>query len=554
MPLAIEMAAAWVRVLSCAEISEEIERGLDFLSAASRDVPTRHRSMRAVFDHSWKLLSGEEQEALLRLSVFQGGFRREAAEQVAGAVLPVLSALVTKSILRRNEAGRYDLHDLVEQYAVKSFRECPEEQAAVQARYSRYYLNLFSRSEGRLRGSAQYKALAELAAEIDNFRAAWDWAVTHGELNQIEQTLRVFTILYDMRGWLQEGLDTLGRTVTALEITQVCSPAEQADSLVLGRTLAARAVFDLRLGLYEQAKEMLERSLEILRPFNEPGLLVEPVTYLGTVLELAGHYSRAIELYSEGLAIATSIGDRWFAALCRTCMIDQLGIVQESIPPKETHERMLSVIDEWRGIGDPRFTAFALNIFSWNALKLGLYSEARAALEESIALEQATGDRWGLGYACRGLAIIAQAQGEHQQAVSLFRESLDTFTELGARQDAARVLAEMSRSLFAQGSDDEAGRCWIDALLTAMETCGTFIALEALAGIASLEARRKNDAYAFELLLAVLNHPAVLQDTRNRADQLRIELESRLNQPQVEAAHARVGAIPFETIVNQILK
>ena len=113
MPLGIELAAAWVRTLSCHEIALEIERGLDFLSVSAKDLPLRHRSMRAVFDHSWKLLSEEEQKVLLRLSVFQGGFQREAAEHVAEATLLTLSALVTKSLIRRSGTGRYDLHELI---------------------------------------------------------------------------------------------------------------------------------------------------------------------------------------------------------------------------------------------------------------------------------------------------------------------------------------------------------------------------------------------------------------------------------------------------------
>jgi predicted ATPase len=117
MPLGIELAAAWVRTLSCGEIAQEIERGLDFLKISARDIPARHRSMRAVFDHSWKLLTEGEQGVLLRLSVFQGGMQREAAEAIAGATLSLLSTLQAKSFLRRTPTGRYDLHELVRQYA-----------------------------------------------------------------------------------------------------------------------------------------------------------------------------------------------------------------------------------------------------------------------------------------------------------------------------------------------------------------------------------------------------------------------------------------------------
>jgi predicted ATPase/DNA-binding XRE family transcriptional regulator len=553
MPLGIELAAAWVRTLACDEIAQEIERGLDFLSVSMRDLPARHRSMRAVFDHSWKLLTAEEQGVLLRLSVFRGGFRREAAEQVADATLAVLSILVTKSLIRRSGDGRYDLHELIQQFAAEHFSERPEEQTATRARHGSYYLRFFSQADGHLRSSAQREALAELTAEMDNFRIAWDWAVTQGEFALIEQTMRTFAMFYDTRGWLQEGLDTLGRAVNALETVREQSPPDGTNQVALGHILASRSVLASRLGQYEQAQAMLERSLEILRPLNEPRVLVESITFLGTVMELTGNYARALELYSEGLEIATAIGDRWFAALCLTCLTGLLGITQIMVKPENTHERLRSVVADWRAIGDPRFTAIGLNNLSWSASRLGRYDEARAALEESVALGISVGDRWGLGFAYRGLGIVAQAQGEHLQAVDMFRKSLDTLTELGARQDVARVLAEMSRSVFALGNDTEAGRVWRESLRIAVETRGTFVALEALVGLASLQAKRGDVEHAIELLLIILNHPASMQDTKNRAEILRVELESRLTPQQIQAVQAQAQKQSLDQVVNELL-
>jgi len=266
--------------------------------------------MYAVFDQSWKLLSEKEQRVLLRLSVFRGGFRREAAEQVAEATLSALSTLVTKSLIRRSGAGRYDLHELIRQFAAEQFAGRPEEQAATHARHGSYYMMFFSQADGRLRSSAQREVLAELTAEMDNFRVAWDWAVTHGEFALIEQTVRLFVWFYDIRGWFQEGLDTLGRAVDVLETCHEHSPPDRTDQVALGHILAARSWLAYRLAHYEQARAMLERSLEILRPLNEPRVVVESITFLGQVMEVTGNYSRALELYSEGLEMATAIGDR----------------------------------------------------------------------------------------------------------------------------------------------------------------------------------------------------------------------------------------------------
>src|SRR5512136_959703 len=339
-----------------------------------------------------------------------------------------------------------------------------------QARHGNYYLTAFSRADGRLRSSAQREALAELTAEMDNFRIAWDWAVAHGEFALIEQTMRIAAMLYDTRGWLREGLDYLGRAVNALEAAHGQSPPDRTNQVALAHILASRALLASRLGQHEQAQAMLERSLEILRPLNESRVLVESITFLGMVMDMTSNYARALELYSEGLELAKEIGDRWFAALCLTCLTGLIGITHIMVKPEITHERMHSAIADWRAIGDPRLIAIVLNNLGLSALRLGQYDEARAALEESVALSISVSDRYGLGFAYRGLGIIAQAQGEHLHAVNMFHKSLDTLTELGARQDVARVLAEMGRSIFALGNDAEAGRIWRESLRISIET------------------------------------------------------------------------------------
>lgn len=553
MPLGIELAAAWVRTLSCAEIAQEIERGMGFLSIAARDLPARHRSMRAVFDHSWKLLTAEEQRVLLRLSVFRGGFRREAAEQVEGISLSTISSLVAKSLIRRSGAGRYDLHDVVRQFATDHFSEHPDEQTATRARHGNYYLALFGHAAGRLRSAAQRETLGELSAEQDNIRAAWDWALGQGEFSLIEQTLRSFAMLYDTRGWLQEGLDTLGRAITALETVYGPSPSDSANQIALGHLLATRALLASRLGQYVQAQAMLERSLAILRPLNEPRVLVEAITFLSMAMELTGNYASALELYSEGLEIATTTGDPWFAALCLTGVTGLVRFTQSSIKPETAHERFLSVVANWRLIGDPRLTAISLNNLSLSALRLGRYDEARAALEESIALSGSVGDRWGLSYAYRGLGIVAQAQGEHREAVDIFQKSLDTLSELGARQDFARVLTEMGQSVLALGNESEAGQVWRESLSIAIETHGMFVALDALVGLASLRAKWGYVVDALVLVLFVLDQPAINQSTKDRSTRLRAELEAQLTSQQVEEALAQARSKTFEAVVADFL-
>jgi predicted ATPase/DNA-binding XRE family transcriptional regulator len=552
-PLGIELAAAWVRTLSCDEIAHEIERGLDFLAVSARDIPARHRSMRAVFDYSWELLTEEEQRILVRLSVFCGGFRREAVEAVVVASLPVLSTLVMKSLIRRSGAGRYDLHELIRHFAAEQLAGRPAEESATQARHGKYYLTYFSQADRRLRSSAQRETLAELTAEMDNFRAAWAWAVAHGELVLIEQTIRTFFRLYDTRGWFQEGFDILGRAVNALELAHDLSPADRTDQVALGRLLATRSWLAYRLANYSQAQQMLERSLEILRPLNEPHALVESLTYLGRVMDMTGNYARALALYSEGLEVATAIGDQWFRAVCLTLHTALLGLTLATLKPELTHERLQSVVADWRLIGEPRLIAFTLDFLSRSALRLGRYDEARAALEENVALNRSIGFGWGLGTAYWGLGKVAQAQGKHQEAVAMFRQSLDIFTELGGNWFVARVLAEMGESILALDNEAEARRVWREALRIATEIHAIPVALEALTHFASLQAKQGDLERALEMLLMVLNHPISFHETKDNVARLRTKLEAQLTSQQVEATLARAQAKPFEVVVEDLL-
>ena len=156
LPLGIVLAAAWVRHFPPARIAAAIRANLDFLSSTARDAPPQHRSLRAVFEYSWQLLADDEQRAFRNLAVLRGGWDAEAAERVAGAPLPALLALVDKSLLRQSAAERFEVHEVLRQYAAEKLQEQPAEQATVRQAHAQYYLELAELAETRLeRGGAR---------------------------------------------------------------------------------------------------------------------------------------------------------------------------------------------------------------------------------------------------------------------------------------------------------------------------------------------------------------------------------------------------------------
>ncbi len=183
-PLGIELAASWLRMLSPQEIAREIEASMDFLTTAAQDAPERHRSLRAVFEYSWNLLASSEQEMFRSLAVFRGGFDRDAAAHVVGASLPALAGLVDKSLLRRSAAGRYAIHELLHLYANEKLSE-DQENERVHDAHCRYFAELLTRHQAQLQSDDVASALTALGAERENVRAAWNWAVSHRRVREM---------------------------------------------------------------------------------------------------------------------------------------------------------------------------------------------------------------------------------------------------------------------------------------------------------------------------------------------------------------------------------
>src|SRR5438093_3694467 len=181
MPLGIELAASWVSVLSCAEIAEEIEANIDFLATSMRDVPERHRSLRAAIDQSWRLLTDEQRSAFSRMSVFRGSFDRGAAVAVTGADLRLVSELVAKSLLRRPDFGRFELHELLRQYAREQLAASPADEAGARERHARHYAAMLLERQAALMGPELAVARDELRGERDHRRAAAEWTLAEDD-------------------------------------------------------------------------------------------------------------------------------------------------------------------------------------------------------------------------------------------------------------------------------------------------------------------------------------------------------------------------------------
>ncbi|MFQ5855302.1 MAG: tetratricopeptide repeat protein [Anaerolineae bacterium] len=446
MPLGIELAAAWVRRFSCSRIVREIERnrstalttGLDFLTTSMRDVPERHRSLRAVFDWSWNLLSEEERASFRKLSVCRGGFRSEAAEQVAGASPRVLASLVGKSMLRRTPAGRYEMHELLRQYAGEKLHAFPADEKQAQELHCRYYATFLHQREEAIRNEARTDVLDEVGDEIENVRHGWEWAIAQWQVGEIGKYLDSLYHFYWIRGWYHEGEEVFGRAAERLDARLRPSQVEfnrrvdpgQAREVIQGKILLRQGRFCFRLNHYKKARDVLRRSLAVSRHHQMPEEIASTLHTLGYVAYMVGDYEKAKELCQQSLAICEEARDRHEMAKCLNALgLAVVGLGQYA-EARRLHERSLAVSRE---IGNQRTAARALSYLGLLAGSMGEYAEARKLCRESLEVYGTMGDQWGVAHTLDYLGNIARWTGEYAEAERLYQESAVIWREIGHR-------------------------------------------------------------------------------------------------------------------------
>lgn len=546
LPLGIVLAAAWVRSLSCQEIAAEIAANLGFLSSGLRNLPERHRSLRAVFDTAWGRLSAQEREVFARLSVFHGGFMRPAAELVAGASAAVLSSLVDRSLLRRSAGGRYQIHEMLRRFVAEQLARSDEAFTSAQDHHASYYAVFLQAREGDLRGEGQHLALATIGEEIDNIRAGWRWAVARGQYATIEQALEGLFLFYETRGWYREGDEAFGQAAPML------AESDQRGELVLGKVLARQGACALWLAHYDQAVTLLERGLTLTRKHNAGREMAFCLSHLAFARREQGIYAKAEQLAQEGLAIARASDDRWGIALA----LQYLGLIARSRQQyAESRQYAQECLGLYSALGNQRGIAFALAVLGFVTLDLGAYAEAHVLLQQCIAACEVTGYALGLAAAVHYLGCVAFHQGAYAEAQGLFQKALRQAQEIGYQRGVIRSLYKLGDVAHALGTDQEAVAYYNAALRTARPLGATALAVDAVLGLAEMAYNAGRHERAIALLAAAMGHLAGTSDreTFDRAERLRAELAAHHGLQLLEALLNQAQTDTLETVVTALL-
>lgn len=452
-PLAIELAAAWVRALTVEEIVAEVRRNIDFLSATNRGLPGRHRSLRAVFDHSWALLSPEEQAVLPRLAHFSGGFDRTAAHEVTGINLPILAALIDKSLVRmapiNNGTVRYELHELLKQYLRDKLVATGEIQWLA-ARHGDYFCRLAETINPHLYAVEATIWQQVLELEQSNMRAALHWSLVEGQ--DPELGLRLAAALG--RFWYLSGRWKEGREWLLLAQQQPVEGGKARSML-----LVALGELHCLLADYQAAEECLQAGLSRWQAANDELNIAWTFFQLGNLATARGDYPAAATYFTGSL-------------------------------------------ERYRALGNGWGTVTGLNQLASVALNMGDYSQAAALLAESMPLARALKRQGGIAGGLNLLGRAVLGEGDTEQANELFSEALAIFEQRKSQPGIAWSYFNLGLSYLQSGPSSEAMRYFHLALRIYQELDNKSGFLGSFLGLAGVALAQHQPTQAIQLLAA----------------------------------------------------
>jgi predicted ATPase/class 3 adenylate cyclase len=549
MPLGIELAAAWASTLSCSEIADEIERNLGFLETTMHDVPQRHRSLRAAFDQSWRLLLDDERRVFSQLAVFRGSFARDAAAAVAGAGLTELHGLVSKSLVRRAELGRFELHELLRQYAAERLAAEHVELAEARERHARFYVGILDARAETLVGERMMEARDELRLELDNLRAAAGWAVTQWSDDDARAVLPSLERFFWAHSW-HEGSETFAQLVDLLESSPGGSPDVGDARDVLLSALAYQTYLGSALGYDEKRDAIARACLPVLRERGLKRELGVCLLALGTNDCYRDVYAESAANLEEAIEVARSVADQLVVAGSLSWLGFVRLLLDDLAGAREAFEECHVVSAE---LGGPLMLGFALS-------KLGLLADAEGDYANAIDLHleacevfAGLGDQGGAGYTLSRASMSAYCLGDYAQAMQHALAGFEGFERANHRWGMTAALCRLGFATAALGRFDEAHAHLRRALELAREMQATSLLLHALSGVGVLLAREGQDQDAAEVLFYSLEHEAMPATYRHVAEPAFDELQAKLDPEELASARQATADLELDELVSKML-
>ncbi len=502
LPLAIELAAARMKLFTPQSLLARLSQGLQVLTSAARDIPVRQQTLRNTIAWSYTLLDIYEQQLFRWLAVFVGGCSLEAVEAICaqagdrgGQVLDGIASLTDKSLLRQTEEAevpRLVMLETIREYGLECLAASGEAEQARQA-HAVYYLAVVEEAEPEISGPGQAEVFERLERGHDNLRAAMRWFLEQCEVGQhMEMALRLGGALqrfWRMGGHFSEGRNYLERVLANSRGTL---PGVRAKAL---NVLADVVLFDLYE--HDRAEELCRESLALYRELGDKRGITFSLSLLGWVAQRRFQREVASALHEEGLALARELGDkRGIAEACYdlSYLAFSQGDYSRSYALKEESLALFRELgDKWR------IASLLLQVVSVASYS-GDYDKACSAAEEGLAIFRELGDNEGIADALLALAGVVLNQGDYTRSGTLLEEGLALYRELGLKRGIAKSLFALGRVAFGQENYEKAQTLHREGLMLFQELDDKWLLALSLEELAAVVAMRGQPAWAARLV------------------------------------------------------
>lgn len=463
-PLALELAASWASLLSVPEIAAEISSGMDLLETSKADMPERHRSLRAVCAYSVGALDSADAAIFHKLSIFRGGFSRQAAAEVAGANLMTLGRLLDKSLVRLVERNRYDLHQILVQYGFEMLNQQPDEFRKVSQAHAEYYNKRLLEIAPDLGSFRHMELLNDVGADLDNVRQMWHWSIKQRQDDLVAKAADGMMLYFHMSGRFQDGEDEFK---LALE-------EYKGESIMRVRLLNRLGLMLIRQIKGKEAAGVLEEAVAISRNIQNDCEIPMAHNFLSNIYSSAGNNEAALALLEENLTLDSNKAD-------------------------------------------PVFESSTLNNMGTIYGRVGRYDDALKVLEQSEKILRDMGQVWGLALFYQIHGEIAYHAGDYMGAERYFLVAIETYESLGFDIGKCQSTIQLAESLLKDKRGVEAGSEFLQALGMADRLHAIQLMLRALIGIAQTSPVRHDSDLVYEIASLVLIHSSSDEEIKAQA-------------------------------------
>jgi len=592
LPLAIILASSWVRVYTCKQIAEEISKNLDFLTTSAPDLPLRQRSLRVVFDNSWRLLSETERNILQHLSIFPTAFSSTAAEKVCAAHMQLLVDFLDKSVLIFKN-NRYEMLDTFRQYTHEMLQTNIEEFSTVKEKFISYYVAFCVEKSRSFNTDGQRQALEEMILEFENILTAMEWLIELQQWDLIDQvTLPVLTY------YVMTGSFSRGREFFRHALEQLIKTNHSDNTLILASMQQLEAWMSIRVGFITDGLNGLSQSLESFRRINSPTHVMMGLMFLGDAYRLKGeplvgreYIENAIKMGDEMVVSDTN----FITALNANChsiygqiLIDlgefeqavehfqlsldihiRIGTRYGSLAPLRGLARIaylrgeftrsknlfLQALDTATQISNTHNMAVIHNNLGSVYGDLASPNESHHHLVTAQKLCQETGDRRLMAVILNNLAYHQRRYLQHPaESIRTYHESIQIFADIGDLRGVAYSYYDVSKAYIIVGLFKEARDFCSRALQTAIIIDSIPLMLHALHGFVNLYANSGERERALRLCYLMENDPQINADTQKRVIVSRIELEAILSSETRNSARQWVVSKNLQDVIDQTLE